>query len=150
MKIKLRLSSGIEKVVRKELENKNIEISDDAPLVLTEEDYNESNLICKDTDGIGRVLVSFDEICYIESLGKDVFVHVRNNKYKTELRIYQLELILPNVLFVRISNSIIIKRNSIEKIKPTLGCKFILTLVNGDMVDVTRTYYHKFKEFYGI
>ena len=71
-------------------------------------------------------------------------------KYKTKYRIYQLEKLLPLDKFIRISNSIIIKKNSIRYIKPALNCRFYLTLTNGDVVDVTRTYYYKFKEFYGI
>ena len=77
-------------------------------------------------------------------------MHTNSMKYKTKYRISQLEKLLPADRFIRISNSIIIKKNSIRRIKPTLSCRFYLTLTNGDAVDVTRTYYYKFKEFYGL
>lgn len=66
------------------------------------------------------------------------------------MRLYVLEKALPPELFVRISNSVIINRNAIRKIRPALSQKFYLTLKNGAVVDVTRTYYVRFKEYYGI
>lgn len=131
-----------------ELAEKKIEISEEAKLILTEEDYTGDSLECRDKNGI--TFVNTNSICYIESMGHDVFIHTNEKKYKTRYRIYQLEKILPTDCFIRISNSVIIQKNSIRHIKPALSCKFYLTLKNGDFVDVTRTYYYRFKEFYGI
>lgn len=125
MRIKLRLNKSTLETIEKELLEKDIEVSEDAALILTEEGY-------------------------IESIGHDVFIHTNEKKYKTKYRIYQLEGLLPPDRFIRISNSVIIKKNSIRQIKPALSSKFYLTLTNGDVVDVTRTYFYKFKEFYGI
>ena len=150
MRIKLRLNKTTQESIQGELTEKNIEISEESKLILTEEDYIGDTLECRDEKGI--VIVNTENICYMESVGHDVYVYVYadNVQYKTRLRIYQLEKLLPPEQFIRISNSIIIKKNSIRHIKPALSCKFYLTLINGDVVDVTRTYYYKFKEFYGI
>ncbi len=148
MRIKLRLNKTTQESIQGELTEKNIEISEESKLILTEEDYIGDTLECRDEEGI--VIVNTDSICYMESVGRDVYVYADNMQYKTRLRIYQLEKLLPPDQFIRISNSIIIKKNSIRHIKPALSCKFYLTLINGEVVDVTRTYYYKFKEFYGI
>lgn len=148
MKIKLRLNKSTEESIRKKLKEKNIEVSEESKLILTEEDYVGDTIACKDEEGL--VFVPTESICYMESMGHEVYVCTNEKKYKTQYRIYQLEQILPPDRFIRISNSVIIKRNSIRHIKPALSCKFYLTLTNGDFVDVTRTYYYKFKEFYGI
>lgn len=148
MRIKLRLNSEMQECVKKELTEKGIEISEDTSLILTEEGYNSGKISCKDKDGI--VIVEMSEIYYVESMGHDVFVHTKDNTYKTDLRLYRVEQQLPKDEFLRISNSVIIKRDVIKKIRPGLSSKFYLTLKNGDNVDVTRTYYYKFKEFYGI
>lgn len=148
MRIKLRLNKTTQESIQDKLIEKNIEISEESKLILTEEDYVGDTLECRDEEGI--IIVNTENICYMESVGHDVYVYVDNMKYKTKYRIYQLEKILPSDRFIRISNSIIIKKNSIRYIKPALSCKFYLTLTNGDVVDVTRTYYYKFKEFYGI
>ena len=70
--------------------------------------------------------------------------------YTTTFRVYELEKKLPDELFIRISNSVIINRNAIKRVTPALSQKFYLTLKNGDKVDVTRTYYCRFKDYYGI
>ena len=148
MRIKLRLNKTTLESIQGELTERNIEISEESKLILTQEDYIGDTLECRDEEGI--VIVNTENICYIESVGHDVYVYADNMQYKTRLRIYQLEKLLPPNQFIRVSNSIIIKKNSILHIKPALSCKFYLTLINGDVVDVTRTYYYKFKEFYGI
>ena len=148
MRIKLRLNKTTQESIQGELTEKNIEISEESKLILTEEDYIGDTLECRDEEGI--VIVNTENICYMESVGHDVYVYADNTQYKTRLRIYQLEKLLPSDIFIRISNSIIIRKNSIRHIKPALSCKFYLTLTNGDVVDVTRSYYYKFKEFYGI
>ena len=148
MRIKLRLNPLTKQSIQKELEEKQIEISEEAELILTEVGYVGGSVECKDEKGI--TYVNEEDICYIESISHDVYVYTNEKKYKTKYRIYQLEGLLPPERFIRISNAVIIKKNSIQYIKPALSCKFYLTLTNGDMVDVTRTYYYKFKEFYGI
>ena len=148
MRLRLRLNRETEESVKEELKRKDIEISEDADLILTEENYYDERLFCKDEQG--TVIVPLSEICHIESLGHDVYVYTMDRKYKTELRIYQLSSLLPPDQFIRISNSVIIQRNSIYRIRPGLSCKFFVTLKDGASVDVTRTYYYKFKEFYGI
>lgn len=148
MKIKLRLNKSTKESIIEEPEEKNIEITDDANLILTEEDYTGDSIECRDEEGI--VILDTEDICYMESVGHDVYVNTLDKRYKTKYRIYQLERMLPSDAFIRISNAVIIKKNSISHIKPALSCKFYLTLKNGDVVDVTRTYYYKFKEFYGI
>lgn len=148
MRIKLRLNMSTKESIIEELEEKNIEITDDASLILTEEDYTGGSIECRDEEGI--VILDTEDICYMESVGHDVYVNTLDKRYKTKYRIYQLERMLPSDDFIRISNAVIIKKNSISHIKPALSCKFYLTLKNGATVDVTRTYYYKFKEFYGI
>lgn len=148
MQIKLRLNKSTKESIIEELNEKDIEVTEESKLILTEEDYTGDSIECKDENGI--IIVNTESICYIESIGHDVYVNTNDDKYKTRYRIYQLEKLLPSDRFIRISNSVIIKKNSIRYIKPALSCKFCLTLTNGAVVDVTRTYYYKFKEFYGI
>ena len=148
MRVKLRLGEERTAEVAAELAALGIEIDDDADLILTEEVFRADRLVCK--DGTDTVIVPIEDIHYIEARGHDVFVNTADVQYKTDRRIYQLEAELPPESFIRISNAIIIARDSIKRIRPGLSAKFYLTLKCGAAVDVTRTYYRKFKEFYGI
>ena len=148
MKLKLRLSRERKDQIVDELNDLGIVVSEESELILTEENYNAGEIYCKDdTD---RVVVSLSEIVFIESMEKKVYVHTKENVYTTSNRLYEMEKKLPQEQFIRISNSVIIGRHSIKKIIPALSQKYYLTLKSGDKVDVTRTYYYKFKEFYGI
>lgn len=148
MRLKLRLSAGAEKIIREELEGMGVEISEEAELTLTEDGYQCGVLHCR--DGNETLLLETGQICHIESIGHDVLVHTADSTYKTSQRLYRLEAFLPADEFIRISNSVIIRRDSVQRIRPAMSCKFVITLKNGAVVDVTRSYYYKFKEFYGI
>ena len=148
MRLKLRLGEERTAEVSEQLAALGIEFDEDADLILTEENYRADHLVCK--DGTDTVIVPLEEIHYIEARGHDVFVNTADAQYKTSMRIYQLEQELPAESFIRISNAIIIARDSIKRIRPGLSSKFYLTLKCGAAVDVTRTYFYKFKEFYGI
>ncbi len=148
MRVKLKLESAKEDSIRRELTALGIEINDDAELILTEESYREDELLCR-KDG-NRIFVPIADILYIESLGKDVFIHTRNFTCSALTRLYVLERTLPPEKFIRISNSVIISRNAIKKIRPALSQKFFLTLKNDTVVDVTRSYYTRFRDYYGI
>ena len=63
---------------------------------------------------------------------------------------YQLESLLDPQVFLRISKSVIIARNHVRKIRPSLSMKYILTLTDGTVVDVTRSYYSDFRRFFNL
>lgn len=148
MRVKLKLNSDKREPIRMELEDLGVEISENADLILTEENYTEGELLCRSNED--RFLIPIDDILYIESLGKDVFVYTGKSKFSAAVRLYMLERTLPAEKFIRISNSVIINRTAIKKIRPALSQKFYLTLKNDDVVDVTRSYYVRFKDYYGI
>ena len=148
MRVKLKLNSGKRESVRMELEDLGVEISENADLILTEENYREGELLCRSNEE--RFLIPIEDIIYVESLGKDVFVYTEKSKFSTTVRLYVLERTFPSDKFIRISNSVIINKTAIKKIRPALSQKFYLTLKNDAVVDVTRSYYVRFKDYYGI
>ena len=123
-------------------------ISDDADFILQERARGISFLNARRGGEVCRIRT--EEIVCIESFGKAVVLHTMDGEYEISERLKELEALLDADKFMRISNSVIIAKNSVAKIKPTLGSKFILTLKNGASVDVTRSYYYKFREAYGI
>ena len=97
-----------------------------------------------------RVRISTDDIIFVESFGHDIVMHTQRGEFKADERLYQLERLLDPEQFFRISNSVIVARNRIDRITPALSSKFILTLSNGQSVDVTRSYYDIFRDRLGI
>lgn len=148
MKIKLSVSEERYTELEQLLRERGFEISDDADFILQERSSGVSFLNAKQDDELFRIRT--EEIVFIESFGKSVILHTMDGEYSITERLKELEVMLDADKFMRISNSVIIAKNSVKKIKPTLSAKFILTLKNGAVVDVTRSYYYKFREIYGI
>ncbi|WP_268872656.1 LytTR family DNA-binding domain-containing protein [Exiguobacterium chiriqhucha] len=102
----------------------------------------------KDTNA--RAVLPVTDIICIESFGHTVEIQTQESIYLATDRLYRLVGSLDPTSFLRISNSVVIATNQIKQIKPTLSSKFILTLTNGKRVDVTRSYYHIFKDHFHI
>lgn len=150
MKIKLAVSNERYEEVRSLLTEHGIEIDDDSDLVLREIDRFPGHLTVKDTASNERILLPVEEILYIETFGHIVEVHTQNETYQAPDRLYKIVDLLDPDKFLRISNSVVIARSHVRKISPTLSMKFVLTMSDGKRVDVTRSYYHTFKDYFDI
>ena len=149
MKIKLSVSDEHYESVKQSLEEHGIGIDDDAKYILSENDRFPGHLTVRDEDG-SKKLISVDDIVTIESYGHNVEIHTADNVFKTSDRLYQLTAVLDPEVFLRVSNSVIIAKKQVREIIPTFSMKFILKMKNGSRVDVTRSYYSRFKAFFGI
>lgn len=149
MKIRLAVSEERWEELAEALSRAGFELDDGAELILLENDRFPSHLAVRNEGG-ERVHLAVEEIVYIESLGHTVTVHGTDGAYQSADRLYRLCLLLDPKRFLRISNSVIIQRNKVKKILPSLSMKFVLIMADGARVDVTRTYYNSFKDFFGI
>lgn len=150
MKVKLALSKERYDEIKEILINHGIEIDDDAELVLSENNRFLDNLIVKDIKNNERVILSVDDIVYIEAFGHNVEVHTKDNTYQSTDRLYKIMNQLNPDKFLRISNSVVIQKDKVKRISSTLSMKFILTMINDKKVHVTRSYYYIFKDSFGI
>lgn len=150
MEIKLAVSNERYEEIKNALLDRGITVSDSAELVLYEADRYTDNLIVKGQEDSARYVVPASEIIIIESFGHTVEVHTKSGTYRSCDRLYQLAHLLDPDKFLRISNSVIIAKDKVKQITPSLSMKFSLTMENGKKVDVTRSYYYIFKEAFGI
>ncbi len=148
MKIKLMVSRDRYEEISAQLIQKGIELDNSSNLVLIEEDGFADFIMGRANDSLSPVPVG--EIVFIETFGNDVVLHTMNEEYKISERLIRLEGLLDPSRFLRISNSVIVAVKRIKSIRPTFSSKFILTLSDGSTVDVTRSYFNRFKEFFGI
>ena len=148
--MKVKIISKIENVKKLEdyLIKGGFEISDDAPFTLIEENITIDNIIGR-KDG-SYYYISTIDVIFFESFGHEIYVETKDDRYRVKEKLYELEEILDKKDFFRINHSTIINKRSIKKITPSIGTKFRLTMVNNTILDVTRNYYYKFKEFLNI
>lgn len=150
MKIKLVISNERYDEIKFALEERGIEIDDTADLVLSESNSFTDNLTVREKGTNARIILSVENIVCIESFGHEVEVQTQEALYLATDRLYRIVSLLDPAKFLRISNSVVIARSKVKRITPTLSSKFILTMANGKSVDVTRSYYYIFKEYFGI
>ena len=150
MKIKLAVSKEHYNEIKAALLERGIEIDDTADLVLSEYNQYVDNLMVRDMNTNERIFLPIDDVVSIEAYGHTIEVHTRNSTYQAMDRLYKIASLLDPERFLRISNSVIIAKEKIKRIMPTLSMKYVLTLVDGRKVDVTRSYYYIFKENFGI
>lgn len=150
MKVKLVVSNERYEEVKQSLLERGIEIDDNADLVLSENNRFPDSLIVKDVAKNERVILSVEDIAYIETYGHTVEVHTKDNTFQATDRLYKLVSQLDPDKFLRISNSVVIAKDKVKQISTTLSMKFVLTMINGKKVDVTRSYYYIFKDSFGI
>ncbi|MCQ2426627.1 MAG: LytTR family transcriptional regulator [Lachnospiraceae bacterium] len=150
MKISLAVSEENYDAIRETLLSCGIEVDDGADFILTERDKYVSHLAVRDRNTGEKLHVPTDTVIRIESFGKEVEVVTSEGRFQTSDRVYQLMFLLDPAKFMRISNSMIVNLKQIRQIRPSLSQKFVLLLTDGSSVDVTRSYYHVFKDRFGI
>lgn len=149
MKIRISVSPEKYEPVKEYLESRGVEVGEDGEYLLTEASGFPEFLSVRN-EKKERVNLSVGEVIFIEAFGKDIEVHTLRETYLAQERMYQLELSLDPREFLRISKSVIIARRHITKIRPALSMKYVLTMRDGTVVDVTRSYYNDFRRFFNI
>ena len=149
MKFQIAVSDESYDNVKKFLEEHGIETSDDAVFIIREVDRYPSFLNAKNSAN-AQMKIGVGDVVFIESFRKEIEIHTMDETFFAIDRMYQLETILDPREFIRISKSVIISRKHVKKIRPSLSMKYVLTLSDGTVVDVTRSYYYNFKTFFNI
>lgn len=85
------------------------------------------------------------DVLYIESVDNRTFLYTQDNTYESRQRIYELEEVLKNRHFIRISKSSIVNLLKIQSIRPALNGRFSAILCNGEEIIISRKYVSDFK-----
>ena len=110
---------------------------------------NDEKQLTVKKDDFSRVIKASD-IYYFESVDEKSFVYCKSEVYSSELRLYEIEELLSNTSFVRISKSCILNTDVLDKVRISLNGKMEATLQNGERVLITRHYVPAFKKKLGL
>lgn len=84
--------------------------------------------------------ISISDICYVEAVDNRVFIYCTNMIYETRQKLYELEEILCEKYFLRISKSCILNLMKVKFIKPAMNGRFTANLQNGEEIIISRKY----------
>ena len=107
---------------------------------------NELNpmVLLKTKEGWSQLKVA--DIIYLESFKDEMSLYVNNQSVIVHEPLYQLETLLEPYHFVRIAKSYVVNISKIVAIKTSFNAKLALTLTNGQVLEVTRSYVNSFKK----
>lgn len=80
------------------------------------------------------------DVHYIEAVDNKVFIYTFKQIYETRQKLYELEQILKEKHFLRVSKSLILNLMKIKAIKPALNGRFIAVLQSGEEIIISRKY----------
>ena len=90
------------------------------------------------------------KIAYIESVDRKTFVYTEQDCFEMKLRLYEIEEMLCNSGFLRISKACLVNLKYIRSLKAELDRKIRLTLENGEQIIVSRQYADELKHRLGV
>ena len=87
-----------------------------------------------------RFEVPVADLFYAESVDNRVFLYTAAESYETRLKLYELEEMLKEKTFLRISKSMIVNLMKITSVRPALNGRFSAILKNGEEILISRKY----------
>lgn len=95
-------------------------------------------------------LINPTDALYFESVDDRTFLYTADKVYEIRHRLYELEEILSDRDFIRISKSQIVNINCIKSLMPELNRSLSATLLNGEILTVSRRYVKPLRILLGI
>ena len=93
-----------------------------------------------------RFEVPVMDLFYAESVDDRVFLYTAADSYEIRMKLYELEDLLKNKSFLRVSKSMIVNLMKITSVRPALNGRFAAILKNGEEVIISRKYVPELKQ----
>ena len=93
-----------------------------------------------------RFEVPVMDLFYAESVDDRLFLYTASDSYEIRMKLYELEDLLKNKSFLRISKSMIVNLMKISSVRPALNGRFSAVLKNGEEIIISRKYVPALKQ----
>ena len=87
-----------------------------------------------------RFEVPVVDLFYAESVDDRLFLYTAADSYEIRMKLYELEEMLRNQSFLRVSKSMIVNLMKITSVRPALNGRFLAVLKNGEEIIISRKY----------
>ena len=95
--------------------------------------------------GDSQFEVPVSDVCYIEAVDNRVFLYTAKQVYETRQKLYELEEMLKEKYFLRVSKALLLNLMKVRSIKPALNGRFIAVLQSGEEIIISRKYVPELK-----
>ena len=93
-----------------------------------------------------RYEVPVVDLFYAESVDERLFLYTAADSYEIRMKLYELEDLLKNKSFIRVSRSMIVNLMKITSVRPALNGRFSAILKNGEEIIISRKYVPALKQ----
>lgn len=90
--------------------------------------------------------IAVADVYYIESVDNKAFLYTKDKVYETRQKLYELEEMLKEKHFLRVSKSTLLNLMKVSAIRPALNSRFTAVLFSGEQVVITRKYVPELKK----
>ncbi len=148
MKVNINIiSSELEEEVNFNIHNVNQKINEAIELLTSSKKIIKYLLVKKEDK---HYKVNIDEVFYIESIDRKVFIYTKAETYEISEKLYILEEQLSSNNFLRISKSMLLNINKIYSFYPKLSGNLEALLTNKEKVIISRRYVSNLKSKLGM
>lgn len=84
--------------------------------------------------------IAITDIYYIESVDNHNFIYTKDKVYETKQKLYELEKLLTDKRYLRVSKSALLNLMKVDSIKPALNSRFTAVLFSGEQIVISRKY----------
>ena len=120
------------------------EISDEVREIVAFVKSRQGQLTGTADDRMYEIAVS--DIFYIESVDNNTFIYCKNREYETKQKLYELEEMLREKHFLRVSKPVLLNLMKVSSIKPALNSRSTAVLFSGEQVVISRKYVPELKK----
>lgn len=96
-------------------------------------------------DGIVS-MIPLEQIFYFDSVENKTYLYVEKDVYQCDKKLYELEQLLKETTFVRISKSCILNAEKVTEVKAQFNGRLEVKLLNHEKILVSKHYIKEFKE----
>ncbi len=90
--------------------------------------------------------IPVSDVFYMEGVDNKVFIYCEKQVYETRQRLYELEEVLKEKHFLRVSKSVLLNLMKVESIKASLNGRFIAVIQRREQIIVSRKYAPELKK----
>lgn len=84
--------------------------------------------------------INLSDVLYFESVDNRIYLYTEKDVLEIKQRLYELEFLLSDKDFIRISKSQIVNIQKITSLKPELNRTILATMCNGEQLSISRKY----------
>ena len=84
--------------------------------------------------------IAVTDLLYVEAVDNKVFLYTQKQVYETRQKLYELEELLREKYFLRVSKSLLLNLMKIQSLKPAMNGRMLAVLKGGEEIIITRKY----------